>query len=76
LGLRIKSTFREQGIQSTLIAAYANGNLGYVPDTAAYERGGYEVDSAHYYYAQPACVAPEAGEMIIDVMTQEIKSLF
>lgn len=76
LGLRIKSTFKEKGIQSTFLAAYANGNLGYVPDAAAYERGGYEVDSAHYYYAQPACVAPEAGEMIINTMTQEIESLF
>jgi len=69
LGLRIKSTFNAQGIHSVLLATYANGNLGYVPDAAAYERGGYEVDNAHHYYAQPACVAPEAGEMIIDAIT-------
>ena len=65
LGLLLKSTFKEKGIQSTLLAAYANGNLGYVPDAAAYECGGYEVDNAHYYYAQPACVAPVAGEIIL-----------
>jgi hypothetical protein len=68
LGLRFKSTFKAQGIQSVLLATYANGNLGYVPDVAAYERGGYEVDNAHHYYAQPECVTPEAGEIIVDTM--------
>ena len=68
LGLRLKSTFKESGIQPVLLATYANGNLGYVPDADAYERGGYEVDNAHYYYGQPACVTPEAGEMIIDAI--------
>jgi hypothetical protein len=68
LGLRLKSTFKAQGIQSVLLATYANGNLGYVPDVAAYERGGYEVDNAHHYYAQPECVTPEAGEIIVDTM--------
>jgi hypothetical protein len=72
LGLRIKSTFKARGIKSVLLATYANGNLGYVPDAAAYQRGGYEVDNAHYYYGQPECVTPKAGEMIID----EIESLF
>jgi hypothetical protein len=69
LGLRLKSTFKAQGITSVLLATYANGNLGYVPDVAAYDRDGYEVGNAHYYYAQPECVTPEAGEMICDTMT-------
>jgi hypothetical protein len=72
LGSRLKSTFKARGIKSVLLATYANGNLGDVPDAAAYQRGGYEVDNAHYYYGQPECVTPEAGEMIID----EIESLF
>jgi hypothetical protein len=72
LGLRLKSTFKGQGIQSVLLATYANGNLGYVPDVDAYKRGGYEVDNAHHYYGQSECVMPEAGEMII----AEIESLF
>lgn len=75
LGLRLKSTYKDEKFASPMIAAYANGNLGYVPDADAYERGGYEVNDAHHYYAQPACVAPEAGEMIIDAVVQGINFL-
>jgi len=70
LGKRVKSTFKRNRINSVMIATYAGSNLGYVPDAAAYARGGYEVDMAHYYYDQPACVAPAAGEMLIRAMTQ------
>lgn len=73
LGLRLKSTFKEQGMKSVLLATYANGNLGYVPDADSYERGGYEVDNAHHYYGQPACVAPDAGEMIIDAISNSMR---
>jgi len=76
LGSRLKSTFKARGLKSVLLATYANGNLGYVPDAAAYERGGYEVENAHYYYAQPECVSPEAGEIIIAEMAQLFEFLF
>lgn len=74
LGLRLKNILRESAVAAPLIVAYANSNLGYVPDAAAYERGGYEVDSAHWYYGQPACVTPGAGEMLVNAVTQEIKN--
>jgi hypothetical protein len=32
---------------------YANGNLGYMPDSIAYEEGGYEVEFAHFFYNRP-----------------------
>ncbi len=76
LGLHIKSTYRTQGIKSLLLATYANGNLGYVPDAAAYERSGYEAGNAHHYYGQPACVSPEAGEMILATASQTIRTAF
>jgi hypothetical protein len=72
LGLQIKSTFAQAGVKLVLIATQANGNLGYVPDAPAYERGGYEVEDAHIYYAQPAAVTPEAGQMILSTVSKLI----
>jgi hypothetical protein len=30
--------------------AYANGVIGYLPAREAYDEGGYEVETAHYFY--------------------------
>jgi hypothetical protein len=65
LGLEIKKRLAAVGIRPAWILGFANGNIGYIPTRAAYKRGGYEVESAHRYYGQPACVAPEAGEWIV-----------
>jgi hypothetical protein len=32
------------------VAGYTNGGFGYVAHAAAYDEGGYEVDSAHFFY--------------------------
>lgn len=32
------------------VAGYTNGGFGYVAHSAAYDEGGYEVDSAHFFY--------------------------
>jgi len=49
----------------TFIVGYANSDVGYIPDRAAYDRGGYEINDAYKYYGYPAALAPEAGEMIV-----------
>jgi hypothetical protein len=49
----------------TLVAAYSNGNMGYLPTRDQYPLGGYEVEHAHRYYGYPDCVAPEAGELCV-----------
>ena len=49
----------------TFIVGYANGDVGYIPDRAAYDVGGYEIAEAYRYYGYPAALAPEAGEMIV-----------
>jgi hypothetical protein len=36
--------------QDVHVIGYANGNFGYVPTSAAYDEGGYEVDTAHFFY--------------------------
>lgn len=61
-GLQIK----EQGaLRQTLIAGFANGNIGYIPTRAAYGEGGYEVEDAYRYYGYPTALAPEAGEQVV-----------
>jgi neutral ceramidase len=43
---------------------HSGASVGYVPERAAYPRGGYEVDLAHRYYGFPSALAPEAGEAL------------
>jgi hypothetical protein len=66
LGLQIKERLAAAGIRPAWILGYANGNIGYIPTRAAYPKGGYETDTAHRFYGQPACLAPEAGEIIVE----------
>ncbi|QOC92294.1 hypothetical protein [Micromonospora craniellae] len=55
IGLRIRagSPFR-----TTLVSGYTNGVLFYVPTAAAFEQGGYEIES-HQNYLRPAGPTPE-----------------
>ncbi|MCJ7550445.1 MAG: hypothetical protein MUQ30_12270, partial [Anaerolineae bacterium] len=62
LGRQIKEALPDC---QTFIVGYANGDVGYIPDRAAYGGGGYEVTDAYKYYGYPAALAPEAGEMIV-----------
>jgi hypothetical protein len=58
----------------TIIAAYSNGNLGYIPTREAYPQGGYEVNDAHRYYGYPECVAPEAGETCVETALELLRN--
>jgi hypothetical protein len=54
LNAEVFSTFTEH-VRSAAGGAvytvgYANGLLGYLPTAAAYDEGGYEVETAHYFY--------------------------
>lgn len=40
----------------TLFSGYSNGGFGYIPDRAAYDEGGYEIEATPF--------APEAGERL------------
>ena len=45
-----------------MIAGWSNGNLGYVPTRQAFERGGYEAETAFRWYAQSAPWHPISGD--------------
>jgi neutral ceramidase len=62
LGARIKAAGEGHPI---FVVGYANGDVGYIPDRAAYDAGGYEVSDAYKYYDAPAALAPEAGERVV-----------
>jgi len=62
LGRQIKDALPDT---QTFIVGYVNGDVGYIPDRAAYAGGGYEIEEAYRYYGYPAALAPEAGEMIV-----------
>ena len=49
---------------STLVAAYANGCVGYIPVAEAYPDGGYEVEHSYKGYRLPAAIAPGAAERV------------
>ena len=50
---------------STLVAAYSNGCIGYLPVVDAYPDGGYEVEHSYKGYRLPAAVAPGAAERVV-----------
>ncbi|HTL29901.1 MAG TPA: hypothetical protein VL282_11795 [Tepidisphaeraceae bacterium] len=47
---RYADLIREESGKDVHIIGYANGNFGYVATSAAYDEGGYEIDSAHFFY--------------------------
>jgi hypothetical protein len=72
LGRRIKAA-SPLAPPHTIVAGWANDNVGYIPDADAYPLGGYEVDSASRYYGYPAGWAREAGEGLVDAAARLLR---
>ena len=60
---------------STLVAAYSNGCIGYLPVVDAYPDGGYEVDHSYKGYRLPAAVAPGAAEKVAETAIGLLREL-
>lgn len=67
LGLRIKL---ESWPNRTYVVSCANGMVGYVPHSAAFERGGYETTLAEW-----SKLVPEAADMIADKVLEIIAEM-
>lgn len=50
---------------TTMVAAYSNGVVAYVPGEETYDLGGYEVEGSHYYYLRPAPLAKSSERLIV-----------
>jgi len=72
IGLAIKS---RSPFKNTLVAAYSDGCVGYIPLPEDYPLGGYEVSEAFYGYGLPAPIAPEAARLVEETALEILDSL-
>ena len=49
---------------ATIVAGWSNGNWGYLPTRRVAAHGGYEAETAHPWYQQPAAWTPESGDAL------------
>jgi neutral ceramidase len=60
----------------TLVAAYANAMIGYLPTAEEHARGGYEVDLAPYLYRLPGRLAPDSANRATAATIHHFATLF
>lgn len=72
-GLAIKE---QSPTGATMLAAYSNGSLGYVPTTRAFDLGGYEVEQAYKLYGLPAPYARDAADRIVEAGISALRAAF
>ncbi len=72
-GLDIKS---RSPFSYTIVAAYSNGMIGYIPPYDAYALGGYEVEQAHRGYGLPSALASGSAERIADEAVRLLVSVY
>jgi hypothetical protein len=65
---------RAVGDDRLFVVGYANAAFGYIPTREAYAEGGYEVDTAHFFYNS---FRPQAGalEMLCEHAAELVRSL-
>lgn len=66
---------REATGRSVYTVGYANGVRGYLPTNAAYDEGGYEVETAHFFY-NSFRFKPGGLEHLADEAARLVRSLF
>ena len=64
-GFHIRAIGRGRAV---LPVTYASPIVGYVPDRASMEKGGYEADDAWRFYGHPAAFAPDTEERIVETI--------
>ncbi|MGQ9731802.1 MAG: hypothetical protein ACUVX8_11075 [Candidatus Zipacnadales bacterium] len=58
----------------TIVLAYTNGNIGYVPTREAFSQGGYEVETAIKYYGT-TMLTPECERLVVEGAGQVLREL-
>jgi hypothetical protein len=72
---RFTTSVRAQsGSEDVLVVAYANAAFGYIPTREAYPEGGYEVETAHYFY-RSFRPRPGALELLAERAADLVKEL-
>nr|WP_256515602.1 alkaline ceramidase [Alsobacter ponti] len=65
-GVALRRDLEAGGAGPSIVLAYADECLGYVPPASQYAKGGYEVAEAHRYYGARAAYAPGSAERLAD----------
>ncbi len=61
---------------ATMVAGWSNGNWGYLPTRRVTAHGGYEAETAHPWYQQPAAWTPESGDALRAAALASLAGLF
>ncbi len=61
---------------ATIVAGWSNGNWGYLPTRRVAAHGGYEAETAHPWYQQPAAWTPESGDALRAAALASLADLF
>lgn len=61
---------------ATIVAGWSNGNWGYLPTRRVAAHGGYEAETAHPWYQQPAAWMPESGDALREAALASLAELF
>lgn len=56
------------------VVGFADDNPGYIPPAGEFDFGGYEIDEAHRYYAQPATFALGSAESLSEAALTLLRS--
>ncbi len=70
----IGQTLRSQSpFKNTVPLGYSNGCIGYLPTAAAYQEGGYEVDTAFKYYGRLLMIDSKSESRVIQWLLNNAK---
>ena len=72
IGLHIKQILQPA---TTLVAAYSNGLIAYVPGSKTYDLGGYEVEDSYIYFLRPAPFIKDVEERIVTKTGELVEKL-
>ena len=61
---------------ATMVAGWSNGNWGYLPTRRVAAHGGYEAETAHPWYQQPAAWTPESVDALRAAAVTSLADLF
>ncbi len=73
IGLAVKAT---SPAAHTMFASVADGCIGYLPTAEAHDEGGYEVETAPFFYRYPTRLARTCTQVATDAASEALKGLW
>ena len=73
IGMAIKA---ELPARHAMFASVSDGCIGYLPTAHAHAEGGYEIDTAPYFYRYPGRLASQCAQIATDAAIQALRELW